>query len=419
VRQEAPTQNVAPLNSTGAGPVNGAPANNDASVPSPKPAPKALPAPQPPGVGGAVSQPMAAPVPREAPMRAAATLRAIPPPPQPSPPPTSPAPPAGTVTASLEGSVHDLSGAAVSHASIAIVKTVTNTTTRTVSDAAGRFAASSLAPGPYTVTAEAPGFSDEKRAGIILAANQPTTLDIPLRVGQVSQSVEIAGSANSLQVNQVNATRQVAVLDFATGSSQSQSGQQGQQAADFLSSQLGGSGQFRVIDREKVQQAAQGQSQSQSRPPSARQAADLGRSLGADAVIVGTVKAPPANGNSGKANSTVAVTAQVIDTKKARAFAKVTANDTSLQGATNRVGLALESQLAVPLEGAVTSVEQNTVSVTFKAPAQPRIGARFDVYRGKRKIGELTLTSAYRQSGAGKFDGAGPPRAGDRVTSSR
>ena len=100
-------------------------------------------------------------------------------------------------------------------------------------------------------------------------------------------------------------------------------------------------------------------------------------------------------------------------------MAKAVASGTSLKGAANQIGLDLQSQLAQPVEGAISRVNAGSVSVTFKAPAQALIGARFAVYRDNRKIGELTITSAYGQSAVGTFAGAAQPRVGDRVTSAR
>jgi len=351
---------------------------------------------------------------------------------------------ASGVTA-IEGTVHDVSGAAIVNAAIKVVNNATGANAHTVSDASGRFVIAPLpSGGSYTVTVVAPGFSKEERS-LTLAGNQPARLDIPMQVGTATEAVQVTSSAFALSkakqqgVAQLRkATSQVAVLDFVNGTRESQSGQQ---AADLLASQLVDSGQVGVVDREKVQQAWQAQSQSQSRTqqtqqpagqaqsavrPSNKELAALGKKLGADAVIVGSVQpaAPSGAGGArpGDTNFNVAVTAEVIDTKKARPTANFSANGT-LRGATNQVGLDVQSQLGQPLEGTVTRVDQGVVTVSFQGIADlrigPRVGARMSVYRGRRRLGDLTLTSASGLSAQGKFSGTTQPQNGDRVTSAR
>lgn len=307
----------------------------------------------------------------------------------------------------LTGTVHDQAGVAVANATIQIRDPATDATTQTKADASGRFAVPSVGPGgPYTVTAQAPGFKAEQRAGITLAANQPVALDIPLQVGSTAESVMV--TAASAPVPAAPPAQQVAVLDFVNGTPQSQSGQQ---VADLVSNQLLDRGQVRIIDRQKVKQALE---QQPKQPSSAKDAAALGRALGADAVITGSVKP-----DQDKAADHVAVSAQVIDTRKARAMANVAAHGPSIQNAANRVGLQLESQLAAPLAGSVTRVEGALVTVNFSSTAPPHIGIQLDVFRGPRKIGELTLRSAYGNTGAGTYTGTTPPRKGDRIASPR
>jgi hypothetical protein len=332
----------------------------------------------------------------------------------------------GTAAASLTGTVHDQSGAAVPGATVDIVNTSTNTNIHAATDASGRFVALSLPQGPYTVTANARGFTAERRS-ITLEGNQPAQIDIPLRVGDATQVVEVSEEAarlTTINAQLAQSLTQVAVLDFANGNQQNPSGAQ---VADQLSNQLGSSGQVRVIDREKVQQAAQSQNAT-GRPPNAQEAAALGRSVGADAVIIGSVQAPgPAasslQGFGGslakrKAAPNVFVMAEIIDTKQAKPLVKVSADAASLQGATNILGDKIQSQLAKPVEGKVTRRTGDIVSVLFVEPPGLQAGARCDIIRGTRKIGELVITSVNGLSAFGKFSGTSEPRAGDRVTSS-
>jgi hypothetical protein len=182
--------------------------------------------------------------------------------------------------------------------------------------------------------------------------------------------------------------------------------------------------QVRVIDREKVQQAAQSQN-ANGRQPSAQEAAALGLSLGADAVIVGSVQAPDAPGSFGvgsralqrKAAQNVSVRADIIDTRKAKPMGTMVASGASLQVATNSLGNKIQSTLAKGAEGLVTRLNGDVVSVAFTGPHSLQTGSRCDIIRGERKIGELLITSVNGQYAFGTFFGTGKPRVGDRVTS--
>jgi hypothetical protein len=363
------------------------------------------PAPEPPRQEVAVAAP-AQPVPQPSPLPQAVEHKARPvmkraePPATPTAPPVIAAAPQRAAAPLLTGTVHDPTGAAVPNATIQIRDTATDTTTQAKADTTGRFAVPAARPGgTYTVTAQAPGFKAEKRA-VTLAGNQPVPLDIPLHVGSMAESVQVTAASPAMPAAAPPA-QQVAVLDFANGTPQQQSGQQ---VADLLSNQLLDRGQVRIIDREKVKQALEQQAKN---PSSAKGAAAVGLALGADAVITGTVKS---DGH---------ISAQLIDTRKGRAMAKVAANGPSIQNAANSVGLQLESQLAAPVAGLVSRVEGGVVTVDFSSTALPRIGLQLDVFRGQQKIGQLTLTSAYGKTGAGTYTGTTAPRKGDRIASPR
>jgi len=290
----------------------------------------------------------------------------------------------------LRGTVHDPSGAPVSHASIEVTG-ASGGIVQATTGPDGRFVipANALVPGaPYTLTANAAGFAKERRTGITLLDNQPVPIDILLQPGNVSETVAVASAPPPPPVPPLH----VAVLDFVNS----------EQAADMVSSGLARSG-VSVINRAKVKQAQQ------NRPSSARDAAAIGRAVGADAVITGSVK--------GDRTDKVAVTAEVVDTKKG-GTTKVAATGPSLQHAASNLAIKLESQLGPPLSGKVTRVDESEVTVAIDDRGSPRIGQRLEVFRGQRRIGELTLTAAYGRTAVGTFSGPVPPRPGDRVAMS-
>ena len=83
--------------------------------------------------------------------------------------------------ASISGVVANQTGAALPDVAVTI-KNVDTTETRTVAtDGRGRYQASGLPAGRFEVRAVKPGFADEARTGISLAAGQDATVDIKLQ----------------------------------------------------------------------------------------------------------------------------------------------------------------------------------------------------------------------------------------------
>jgi hypothetical protein len=106
-----------------------------------------------------------------------------------------------TTSASLTGTVHDPSGAAVPGASVKAVDTRTNLSFETVSSSEGVFAFPSLQPGTYTVSVELTGFKKYEKTGIILnASDKATTGVITLEVGGLTDTVSVSADAGALQV---------------------------------------------------------------------------------------------------------------------------------------------------------------------------------------------------------------------------
>jgi len=97
----------------------------------------------------------------------------------------------GTIT----GTVTDPSGAAVPDVQIVAKNTATNVETRTVSTATGSYRLVGIPVGTYTLTATAPGFQSYVSENVLVQLNQTTVVDIPLKVGAVTESVTVSGGA--------------------------------------------------------------------------------------------------------------------------------------------------------------------------------------------------------------------------------
>ncbi|MGI9165922.1 MAG: carboxypeptidase regulatory-like domain-containing protein [Pyrinomonadaceae bacterium] len=95
---------------------------------------------------------------------------------------------AQTHRASVRGTITDPNGAVVAGATVKVVNTNTNETRSTLSNDEGAYTMSSLAPGPYRLEVESPGFKRLVVTQIILQVNQELRLDGQLQVGEVSDS---------------------------------------------------------------------------------------------------------------------------------------------------------------------------------------------------------------------------------------
>ena len=114
------------------------------------------------------------------------------------------------VTGSVQGTVHDRSGGAVSGAKVLITNIATNSTNESTTAADGTFRVLALAAGSYKLNVTASGFRPFEEAGIVISVNDQLTFDVTLDVGSVSDKVEVA--ANAVQV-QTESTQLGDVID--------------------------------------------------------------------------------------------------------------------------------------------------------------------------------------------------------------
>ena len=102
--------------------------------------------------------------------------------------------------ATLSGTVTDPSGAILPQATISIRNVSTDITRTTTTSAAGFYSVPNLLPGTYDVKASAQGFSTHLSTGIILTVGAQQVLDFALRVGQISQTVEVSTEAPTVEL---------------------------------------------------------------------------------------------------------------------------------------------------------------------------------------------------------------------------
>lgn len=229
----------------------------------------------------------------------------------------------------------------------------------------------------------------------------------------------------------------IAVLDFDSGpapakEADSASADLGKTASELLEKKLDAR-LYDVIDRKQVDKAVQAQKLNERQlGPSA--AASVGRSVGADAVIVGSVKPmqlraisgyrAEARSNAGKKEEEVALSATAINTQNAVRLGSTQSVQVQANGlvqAVDQVASSLNQQMALNsrnrIEGVVTDVNAATITLNTGAKAGVKLGDRFEVRRAGRPIGRVTINSAQESSSIGLFEGSEPVRVGDTVSS--
>ncbi len=102
-------------------------------------------------------------------------------------------------TAELSGTVQDVTGAVVPDAQVTANNIATNVAHSTVSEKNGDYVLGQLPPGDYTITVEAKGFSKLVQTGLTLQVNQQARLNLTLKIGAQSETVEVVSQAPLLE----------------------------------------------------------------------------------------------------------------------------------------------------------------------------------------------------------------------------
>jgi len=126
--------------------------------------------------------------------------------------------PRGTIL----GRITDSSASPLANATIKITNTATGLTLNTTSSGNGDYRAPYLNPGSYNIEVEAPGFSKMIRSSVQVRTTETVTLDIEMKVGQVSESVEVKAetpllNAADVSLGQVIDQRRIEELPLFAG----------------------------------------------------------------------------------------------------------------------------------------------------------------------------------------------------------
>ncbi|HEY4379421.1 MAG TPA: TonB-dependent receptor [Acidobacteriaceae bacterium] len=102
-------------------------------------------------------------------------------------------------TATLLGTVSDTSGAVVTHATVSLRDDATGLILEQKVNTHGAYFFTALKVGSYTVTVTAPGFRQAEQSSVPLAVQQRLELNMTLKPGSVSETVEVRGDQAALQ----------------------------------------------------------------------------------------------------------------------------------------------------------------------------------------------------------------------------
>jgi hypothetical protein len=98
-------------------------------------------------------------------------------------------------TGTVSGTVKDESGAVIPGTTVQVRNVATGLSRSVSSDAQGRYQVSQLSPGSYEIESSSAGFQSYVRSGVELTVGRHAVVDIVLKVGAMTQKVEVTGEA--------------------------------------------------------------------------------------------------------------------------------------------------------------------------------------------------------------------------------
>ena len=100
----------------------------------------------------------------------------------------------------IRGAVRDANGV-IPGAEITLTNQDTNVARTTVSNEVGEYNFPNVTPGTYTLKAALTGFKTFERAGVRIGTQQFITLDLPLEVGNIQESITVTGDAPLIETS--------------------------------------------------------------------------------------------------------------------------------------------------------------------------------------------------------------------------
>ena len=111
--------------------------------------------------------------------------------------------------ATISGTITDASGAVIAGAEISVRNTATGINRNTTTDSAGFYTVPNLNPGPYEVKVSAKGFTTALQSNLTLAVGAQQQLNIPMKVGETSQTVQVTEAAPQIELTSSTISDQI------------------------------------------------------------------------------------------------------------------------------------------------------------------------------------------------------------------
>ena len=102
-------------------------------------------------------------------------------------------------TSQIKGTVQDSSGLGVPGAEVKATQTGTGVVRSTATGADGGYVLTDLPIGPYQLEVSKAGFSKYVQTGIVLQVATNPTIDVPLKVGSVTEQVQVEANASMVE----------------------------------------------------------------------------------------------------------------------------------------------------------------------------------------------------------------------------
>ena len=109
----------------------------------------------------------------------------------------------------IVGNVKDASQAAVPGATVSIVNPRTSVSRETITNEAGAYTLSNVAPGIYTLKVSLTGFKEFTQTNVEVTLNNVTRVDAALEVGNLSETVTVAAQATPLQTDKTDVHKEL------------------------------------------------------------------------------------------------------------------------------------------------------------------------------------------------------------------
>lgn len=123
---------------------------------------------------------------------------------------------AQTPTATLSGTVRDVTGALVVGAKITITNSATGLSRTADADVKGRYNLTNVEPGTYELRAEHPGFKAAIQQNVVLTVGSSTTLDLTLQPGSVREVITVNTAPPLIETTSSNLSREVSEQTIAS-----------------------------------------------------------------------------------------------------------------------------------------------------------------------------------------------------------